>query len=112
MVPELLRLFESPLYVARMVKVPFLVTFTVIEHSPETKVHALDENLTPPVPEIFAQITVPVCDEYSPDIFTVHCIAEPTAGDGGTQLMATCVGALAIVTVATLELPLLFGSPP
>jgi hypothetical protein len=69
-------------------------------------VQVVGENVTTPVPEIFNQVTVPVCDGYPPDTYAMQVIGVVWKQDTEVN-----VGAFWTVSLTVRELPRLFESP-
>ena len=80
-VPELFRSFESPLYVALILTCPAAVGIIVTWQLPPVSVQVVWKNVTFPVPETLDQVTVPLGDEYGPDIVAVQVTGVPTTGN-------------------------------
>lgn len=87
----------------------------VTEHFPNDSVQVLEEKATPPVPDTFSQVMVPMCDLYPPVTVAVHLIFVPTAKDDFVQEMAVLVWAVpafrTVIRSHGLVAPLLFLSP-
>ena len=109
--PALLRLFESPPYAAPITALPAAVPVMFTEQVPATSVQVAEENVTFPVPETSAHVTIPVCTGNPPETTAVQVVNEPTPKENDVHDTTVDVGAFAIATVAFPELPLLWESP-
>jgi hypothetical protein len=77
----------------------------VTEQVPDDSGQVFEENVTFPVPEIFDQVTFPLCDEYPPDTVALQVAFMPIPKDDSVHDTVVTVTAFLMVSLANRELP-------